>query len=143
AFSAGELGFVPPVINHFSIPENLVYNTKDIKIWQIDPKGRKAKSNVYNLNESSLWTGLKGGGVNLMDISDEFSPSFRVFINNNVRRLSIASKWKLKKNNGKDATLVCSLEEDGRSIVRKPFRIKTDKSVDSNWYTRYKSIVLD
>ncbi|WP_026904320.1 hypothetical protein [Pedobacter glucosidilyticus] len=139
AYAAGELDFVPPEVNHFSVQEHQLLDTRDIKIWRINKQFLNAEPEFYEAKKSPLWTGFITDTTPLKS-KDEFGPTFKTMINADVKSINISAKWKLKKKDAKDATLVFALEEQGKMIFWKPFSIHSDRAVVDNWYVLYKSV---
>ncbi|QEK50438.1 hypothetical protein FYC62_01215 [Pedobacter aquae] len=139
AYAAGELDFVPPEVNHFSVPEHQLLDTRDMKIWRINKQFLDAELEFYEAKKSPLWTGFVADTV-LIKAKDEFGPTFKTMINADVKSINISAKWKLKKNDLKGATVIFTLEEQGKMIFWKPFSIYSDRAVVDNWYVLYKSV---
>ena len=138
AYAAGELDFVPPEVNHFSVPEHQLLDTRDIKIWRINKQFLDAELEFYEAKKSPLWTGFVADTI-LIKAKDEFGPTFKTSIYPDTERINISVKWKLKKNDVNGATLIFTLEEQGKMIFWKPFSIYSDRAVVDHWYVLYKS----
>lgn len=139
AYAAGELDFVPPQVNHFSASENQLLDIRDIKIWRINKKDLEDKQEFYEAKKSSLWEGFTADTV-VIKPQDEFGPTFKTTINPDTKRINISVKWRLRKRDMKGATLIFTLEEQGKMIFWKPFSIYSDRAVVDNWYVLYKSV---
>lgn len=142
AYAAGELDDIPPAVGNLSIPENSIYNSDVIKIWKLKNSSKLYKPALYNVKNSPLWSGFVGE-IHHLKTDELYGPTFKIPVSRDVSRLTVSSRWEIKKKSSEDATLIFSLEEDGKSIIWKPFSIKSDRAVIDNWYTLYKSVIFE
>lgn len=137
-----EFNSIPAEIKAVSIEKNSVYNSDIIKIYKWNEVDFSSKE--FNLWSSDLW---QKGDVNQqpygVDLNDEYGPTFKTRLDSTIKNIYISSTWWLKNETLSDASLIFSVEENGKNLFYKGYSIKTDKAAVSNSYKLFKSVNIE
>lgn len=129
---------IPTAIQAVSIPQNQIKNSDIIKIYRID----RAVQNIqtYNLSSSFFNVQFKKDETAYILPNQEYGPTFRKTIAKNVHQINVSSNWLITNKSLKDASLVFSLEEDGKLLYYQTYSIKTDRAAYNNKYKLFKAV---
>jgi hypothetical protein len=137
-----EFNSIPAEIEAVSIAKNSVCNSNIIKIYKWDEVNFSSKE--FNLWSSDLWqkndANLKPYEINA---SDEYGPTFKMRLDSTIKNIYISSTWWLKNETLSDASLIFSVEENGKNLFYKGYSIKTDKAAVSSSYKLFKSVNIE
>ncbi len=137
-----ELGSIPAEIEAVSIAKNSVYNSDIIKIYKWDEVNFLSKE--FNLWSSDLWQKNNANQQPYtIDSSDEYGPTFKKRLDRTIKNIYVSSTWWLKNETLNDASLIFSVEENGKNLFYKGYSIKTNKAAVSNFYKLIKSVNIE
>lgn len=139
---SNELGSIPAEIESVSTKENAIYTSDIIKIYKWNTP--TISSEEFELNSSNLWENKKANKEShLMNVDDEYSPTFRKVLDHTIKNIYISSTWWLTNKSVKDATLVFSVEEKGKLLFYKGYSLKTDQAAVNNAYKLFKNVNIE
>lgn len=143
ALSLGdEFNRIPIELEAVSIKENAIYNSNDIKIYKW--KTPSFSSEEFFLRSSTNWQKSDTNSKSYsMDFNDEFSPTFKMQIDNAIKNINISSTWWLINKTPVDATLIFSIEENGKFLFYQGFSLINGRAAVNNTYKLFKSVNIE
>ncbi len=139
---SNEFSSIPTEIEAVSTNKNAIYNSDVIKIYKWNKTS--FSSEEFKLRSSSLWQKpIAEGQFYLMNKSDEFSPTFKMQLNKTVKSINVSSTWWLTNKTENDASLIFSVEENGKLLFYKLFSLKTGWAAVNNAYKLFKSVNIE